>query len=77
MSKPIAEIRIDYVCDLNLQHIDVFHTGDGDEEGHTVAVVCLDTGKVIFHENDYRLDPQVKGAIKEIKSGKTFGSYNY
>jgi len=66
MLKKISEIRTDHIDDQNLQHIDVWLTDDNDEEGKTIAVVDLDTKKVIFFDNGYRMNEEVKIAIKEI-----------
>ena len=65
--KEIKEIRTDYICDQNLQHIDAYFDEDENSEGKTIAVVCLDTGKDIFFDNRYRMDEGIKEAIKEIK----------
>jgi hypothetical protein len=67
--KNIAEIRTDYIDDQNLQHIDCWFTDDDNEEGKTVAVVDLDTKKIIFFDNGYRLNEKVKEAINEILNG--------
>ena len=60
----ITEIRNDFIDDDNLQHIDCWF-GDN-EEGKTVAVVDLDTNKVIFFDNGLRGDKEVRNAIEEI-----------
>jgi hypothetical protein len=60
------EIRTDFIDDQNLQHIDCWFTEDDNEEGKTVAVVDLDSKKVIFFDNAYRFDEGVKSAIKDI-----------
>lgn len=67
--KNIAEIRTDYIDDQNLQYIDCWFTDDDNEEGKTVAVVDLDTKKIIFFDNGYRLNEKVKEAINEILNG--------
>lgn len=62
----IKEVRIDFVDDDNLQHVDCWFTEDDNEEGRTVAVVDLDSDKVIFFDNRFRADEKVKEAIQEI-----------
>jgi hypothetical protein len=62
----IADIRTDYVDDQNLQHIDCWFTEDDNEQGKTVAVVDLDTKKIIFFDNGYRLNEKVKEAINYV-----------
>ena len=64
----IAEIRTDYIDEQNLQYIDVWETDNDNEEGKTVAVVDLDTSKVIFFDNGYRLNKRIKEAINNILS---------
>ena len=64
--KQISEIITDHIDDENLQHIDAYFDEDADSEGKTIAVVDRDTKKVIFFDNMYRGDKQVKEAIKEI-----------
>jgi len=66
--KTITELRTDYIDDDNLQHIDCWFSENDDEEGKTVAVVDLDTKKVIFFDNRYRADEKVKKAIAGILS---------
>lgn len=67
--KKISEVRIDYIDDENLQHIDCWFTDDDNEEGKTVGVVDLDTNKVIFFDNAYRNDKLVKEIINQIVKG--------
>lgn len=62
----ILDIRTDYVDDQNLQHIDCWFTEDDNEQGKTVAVVDLDTKKIIFFDNGYRLNEKVKEAINYV-----------
>ena len=62
----IADIRTDYVDDQNLQHIDCWFTEDDNEQCKTVAVVDLDTRKIIFFDNGYRLNEKVKEAINYV-----------
>jgi hypothetical protein len=64
--KQISEIITDHIDDENLQYIDAYFDEDADSEGKTIAVVDRDTKKVIFFDNLYRGDEQVKEAIKEI-----------
>ena len=65
-NKLISEIRTDYIDDDNLQHIDCWFTDNDNEEGKTIAVVDLDTNKVIFFDNRYRLNQEIKIAINEV-----------
>ena len=62
--RQIEEIFTNYVCDQNLRHIDVYFTDT--EEGKTVAVICLDTHKVIWRDRDFFTDEAVKEAIAEV-----------
>ena len=64
--KEIREIRTDHIDDENVQHIDVWFDDDDNSEGKTVAVICLDTLKVFYFDNDYRVNVRVKEAIQEI-----------
>ena len=66
MSKKISEIKTEFIDDQNLQHIDCWFTDDDNEEGKTIAVVDLDTNKVIFFDNRYRMDDMVKEEIALI-----------
>jgi hypothetical protein len=66
LSLNISEIRTDHIDDDNLQHIDCYFSEDDNAEGTTVAVVDLDTGKVIFFDNRYRGNPRVKEAISKV-----------
>lgn len=61
-----AEVRHDHTDDENLTYIDTWKTGDDEEGGTVVAVVCRDTGKVIFTDNGERVNPQVIEAISEV-----------
>ena len=65
--KQISEVKNDYTDDENLTHIDGFFDNDDDSEGKTIAVVCQDTGKVIFFDNRYRGDKAILEAIKEVE----------
>jgi len=67
--KNIAEIRADYIDDQNLLHIDCWFTDDDNEEGKTVAIVDLDTKKIIFFDNRYRLNEKVMRLLTEILNG--------
>lgn len=60
----LTEVRNDYIDDQNLHHIDCWF--DDKEEGRTVAVVDLDTNKVIFFDNRLRGDKEVRIAIEEV-----------
>lgn len=62
--KQILEIHNDYTDDNNLVHIDCWF--ENSEEGETVAVVDLDTKKVIFFDNRYRMDKLVLESINEV-----------
>jgi len=64
----ISKIRYDYIDDENLQYINVWETDDENESGKTVAVVDLDTAKVIFFDNSYRMSSEVIEAIRNIKN---------
>jgi phosphopentomutase len=62
------EIRADYTDEQNYLHIDVWQTDDDNEEGRTIAIVCLDTCKVFFIDNTMRNDYWVKETISSILS---------
>ena len=64
--KHIAEIITDHIDEDNFQYVDAYFDDDADSEGKTIAMVCLDTKKVVFIHNEYRLVSKVKNAIKEI-----------
>ena len=64
--KEIREIKTDHIDDENVQYVDVYFDDDDNSEGKTVAVVCLDTLKTFYYDNDYRVNVRVKEAIKEI-----------
>ena len=64
--KAITEIRTDFIDDENIRHIDVYFDNDDNSEGKTVAMVCLDTNKVLYMDNDYRVNDRVKEVIEEI-----------
>lgn len=62
-----AEIRTEFTDeDINVTSIDGWKTDDENEGGTTLAVVCRDTGKVIWFNNDERLNPQVRQVIYEV-----------
>ena len=65
--KPIMTVSTHYICEQNLQHIDIYLSDDEDEEGKTVAVVDRDTKKVIFKENNYINDKLVLNAISDVQ----------
>jgi len=65
MQNEIEEIRTDFVDDQNLKYIDCFFKGT--EEGKTIAVVDLDTNKVIFFDNFFRLNSRVLKEIDNIR----------
>ena len=62
----ISEIKTDHIDDQNLQHIDCWFSESNDEEGRTIAVVDLDTKKVIFFDNSFRMNEMVKTAIDKV-----------
>lgn len=64
--KPLSEVITNHIDDQNVLHVDVYETSDENEQGKTIAYVCLDTLKVIFSDNRYRLDETVQNAIKEV-----------
>ena len=70
--KEIREIRTDFIDDDNYQHIDAWYSDDENAEGETIALVCLDTQKVIYMDNIHRLNVRVKEAIAEILNEKEF-----
>ena len=72
MSIEPTEIRIGYIDDQNLQHIDCYFTDSDTEEGRTAAVVDLDTKKVIFFDNIFRASDKVQNVIKKILSPVQF-----
>jgi hypothetical protein len=61
------EIITDYVDENNYQHIDCYFTDDENEEGKTVAIVSLDTGKEFFIDNMYYSNKRVQAVILEIQ----------
>jgi hypothetical protein len=68
MSENYIEVRNDYTDDNGYTYIDVYLNEDENyEEGKTVAVVCQDTGKVFFIDNDWYNNPLVLEAIEEVK----------
>jgi len=69
--KEIREIRTDHIDDENVQYVDVYFDDDDNSAGKTVAVVCLDTLKTFYYDNDYRVNVRVKEAIKEILNERT------
>lgn len=64
----ITEIRTGYVDDDNLQHIDCWFSDDENAEGSSVALVCLDTGKVVYFDNKFRSSKRVTKAIDKVKA---------
>jgi hypothetical protein len=67
----IIYIRNTFVDDQNLTHIDCWFTDEDDDEGKTIAVVDMDTKKVIFFDNDYRNNSLVLASIKEVLNPNT------
>lgn len=61
----ITDVDSDYICPDNLLHIDAYfaHT----DQGKTVAVVDLDTMKVIPIRNKLMSEPLVVEAIENVK----------
>lgn len=62
------EVRNDFIDDQNYLHIDMWETEDENEEGKTVAIICLDTMKVYYIDNTLRLNDLVKESINEALS---------
>lgn len=62
MNIPI-EIRSDYTDEQNYTHIDAWFSSDDNEQGRTIAIVCLDTKKVYYIDNTMR---NVDIVIEEI-----------
>jgi hypothetical protein len=75
--KKITELRSDYIDDENLLHIDCWFDNSDNSEGTTVALIDLDTNKVIFLDNLFRLDEKVKEAIAEVLSEKRLSKEDY
>lgn len=61
-----SEIRNDFTDDQNYTHIDYWETDSDNEEGKTIAIVCRDTKKVYFIDNQYRFNQEVLLAINEV-----------
>jgi hypothetical protein len=59
-----SELRTDYVED-NLRYIDGYLSEDDNEEGFVVATVCMKTGTINFHREEYQYSSQVIEAITE------------
>ena len=66
-TKTFHEILIDYTDEQHLLHLDGYLTDDLNAEGFTIAVLDLDSDKVIFFKNQYRGDPQVLKAIEQAR----------
>jgi hypothetical protein len=67
--RKIAELRTDHTDEEDgLRYIDAYFTDDDMEQGKTIAVVDIFSGKPIFFDNLYRNDTLVEEAIKEIQS---------
>lgn len=64
--KNYLEVRSDYMDDQNYIHIDCWHTDSDNEEGKTIAIVCMDTKKVFFIDNTYRTTPLVIETINDV-----------
>lgn len=65
IERKIYEVSYGFIDDDNLLHIDVYFSDSDEDEGKTVAVIDLDTGKVIFFDNRFRMNEAVKEAIAE------------
>ena len=75
-AEKICEVIADHIDEEdNLLSIDVYHSTDLDSYGKTVAYLCLDTHKVIFKDDDYRDELQVKEAIEEAKKNHSLVEY--
>lgn len=64
--KQVKEVRSDHIDDDNICHIDVYYSEDENEQGKTVAFVDLDTGKVIYVDNIFRLNDLVSEEITYV-----------
>ena len=60
------EIRHNYVDDENVLHVDAWETDDDNEEGKTIAWICMDTGKVIYGDPVARIDTTVQEIIMAV-----------
>ena len=67
-SSNVSEVRSNFIDDNNYLHIDVYHSSNDNEEGSTVAIICLDTNKVFYLDNTYRFTDVVSEVINEITS---------
>jgi len=63
--KKIENVNFDYINEENFIHIDVYY--EGIEEGETAAIVCKDTNKVFFINNQLRRQPLIFQAIRQAK----------
>ncbi len=70
MSQQIESIKTDYICDQNLQHIDVYFKDK--EQGTTAAYLCLDTNKVITKDSELIHDATVKEAISKLIGSRKY-----
>lgn len=73
-NKTISEVRNDYIDNDNLCHIDCWFSDDDNQEERTVAVIDLDSGKVIFFDNTLRGDTKVKESIDKVVKGLKKGN---
>jgi len=65
--RKILEVSTDHIDETeNTQSVDVYFVDDDGEEGTVAAEVCLDTGKVFYRDNLYRVD-KIEEAIAEIR----------
>ncbi len=66
MKRTIEEITTFLDEELNATSIDLYC--EGSEEGEVAAEVCMDTGKVFYRDNIWRLNETVQKSIKEVLS---------
>lgn len=66
MNNEITEVLNHYTDDDNYIHIDAYFSEDDEVPGQTVAIVCKDTRKVYFINNQFRNHPLVTEAIDEV-----------
>ena len=61
-----AEVRADYHTD-GFTCIDAWRTGDGNEDGRTVAVVVNESGDVYYYEPEARRSQMVAEAVAQVR----------
>ena len=62
-----AEVRADYHTD-GFTCIDAWRTGDGNEDGRTVAVVVNESGDVYYYEPEARGSQMVTEAVEQVRA---------